>query len=158
MISEHAGANLVSDRKVDFSRHLGRALGDFYGYYSPRGLHMCAVAFASSRCLRKNPGRTPLAMGRTVRPKWQSQTKSIKLRAIHQNPITWCWPLGCFFARAPAAPPSSGLGLPLRAPATRRTKTAQIRAYFVVDGSTMLGHCGLINASLCKLCAERAQY
>ena len=34
------GANLVSDRKADFSRNLGYALADFYGHYSSRDLHM----------------------------------------------------------------------------------------------------------------------
>ena len=35
-----SGANLVSDRKVGFSRNLGCALADFYGHYSSRDLHM----------------------------------------------------------------------------------------------------------------------
>ena len=34
------GTNLVSDRKVDFSRNLGCALADFYGHYSSRDLHL----------------------------------------------------------------------------------------------------------------------
>ena len=110
MISEHAGANLVSDRKVDFSRHLGRALGDFYGYYSPRGLHMCAVAFASSRCLRKNPGRTPLAMGRTVRPKWQSQTKIDKIEGHTSKPDNLVLAPGVFFCARPGRPALIGTG------------------------------------------------
>ena len=36
------GANLVSDRKVVFSRNLGCALADFYGHYSSRDLHMAS--------------------------------------------------------------------------------------------------------------------
>ena len=34
------GANLVSDRQVDFSRNLESALADFYGHYSSQDLHM----------------------------------------------------------------------------------------------------------------------
>ena len=36
----NSGANLVSDRKVVFSRNLGCALADFYGHYSSRDLHV----------------------------------------------------------------------------------------------------------------------
>ena len=35
-----SGENLVSDRKVGFSRNLGCALADFYGHYSPRDLQI----------------------------------------------------------------------------------------------------------------------
>ena len=34
------GANLVSDRKVDFCRSLGCALVTFYGHYSSQDLHV----------------------------------------------------------------------------------------------------------------------
>ena len=37
-----SGANLVSDRKVVFSRNLDCGLVDFYGHYSSRDLQMCA--------------------------------------------------------------------------------------------------------------------
>ena len=40
-----SGANLASDRKVDFSRNLGCALADFYGHYSSRDLHLVIVVF-----------------------------------------------------------------------------------------------------------------
>ena len=36
----NSGANLVSDRKVGFSRHLECALADFYGHFLSRSLHM----------------------------------------------------------------------------------------------------------------------
>ena len=42
-----SGANLVSDRKVGFSRNLGCALADFYGHYSSRDLH---ISQANSVC------------------------------------------------------------------------------------------------------------
>ena len=35
-----SGANLVSDRKAEFSRNLECALADFYGHYSSRDLHL----------------------------------------------------------------------------------------------------------------------
>ena len=35
-----SGAKLVSDTKLVFSRNPGCALADFYGHYSPRGLHV----------------------------------------------------------------------------------------------------------------------
>ena len=35
-----SGANLVSDKKVDFSRNLECGLADFYGHYSSRDLHV----------------------------------------------------------------------------------------------------------------------
>ena len=38
----NSGANLVSDRKGVFSRNLGCALADFYGYYSSWDLHVDA--------------------------------------------------------------------------------------------------------------------
>ena len=45
-----SGANLVSDRKVDFSRNLGCALVYFYGHYSSRDLH---VLCKGRHCCRK---------------------------------------------------------------------------------------------------------
>ena len=41
----NSGANLVSDRKLDFSRNLGCGLADFYGHYSSRDLQMHLVHF-----------------------------------------------------------------------------------------------------------------
>ena len=41
-----SGSNLVSDRKVDFSRNLACALAEFYGHYSSRDLHMLKAANA----------------------------------------------------------------------------------------------------------------
>ena len=35
-----SGANLVPDRKVDFSQNLGCALADFEGHFSSRDLHV----------------------------------------------------------------------------------------------------------------------
>ena len=41
----NSGANLVSDRKVVFSRNLGCALADFYGHYSSRDLQIFSSLF-----------------------------------------------------------------------------------------------------------------
>ena len=47
----NSGANLVSDRKVDFSRNLGCALADFYGHYSSRDLQFHIANTAAFRRL-----------------------------------------------------------------------------------------------------------
>ena len=39
----YSGANLVSDRKVAFTRNLGCALAGFYGHYSSRDLHLLII-------------------------------------------------------------------------------------------------------------------
>ena len=51
----NSGANLVSDRKVDFSRNLECALADFYGHYSSQDLHMHTWALHSTPMLHMPP-------------------------------------------------------------------------------------------------------